>query len=177
MDEEEIRRKEEEELQKVLEMSLHDKGGRGASTWAASGSSSSSRPGPSASNASAHTAQPSRSPSYPKPETQRHSPPASIAKPTSPVRDSNSSASSIKSASSTNNVTRVRALHTFDPTVAGELGFEKGDIIKVTDRAYENWWRGQLKGRTGIFPVNYVVCVYFLAVKYFFTYELTGTIA
>ena len=56
-----------------------------------------------------------------------------------------------------NIVTRVRALHTFEPTEAGELAFEKGDIIKVVDRGYKDWWRGQLKGRTGIFPVNYVV--------------------
>lgn len=55
-------------------------------------------------------------------------------------------------------VTRVRALHTFEPTEPGELAFEKGDIIKVVDRGYKDWWRGQLKGRTGIFPVNYVVC-------------------
>lgn len=54
-------------------------------------------------------------------------------------------------------VTRVRALHTFEPTEQGELAFEKGDIIKVVDRGYKDWWRGQLKGRTGIFPVNYVV--------------------
>ena len=57
-----------------------------------------------------------------------------------------------------NIVTRVRALHTFEPTEPGELAFEKGDIIKVVDRGYKDWWRGQLKGRTGIFPVNYVVC-------------------
>lgn len=56
-----------------------------------------------------------------------------------------------------NIVTRVRALHTFEPTEPGELAFEKGDIIKVVDRGYKDWWRGQLKGRTGIFPVNYVV--------------------
>ena len=57
-----------------------------------------------------------------------------------------------------NIVTRiVRALHTFEPTEAGELGFEKGNIIKVVDRGYKDWWRGQLKGHTGIFPVNYVV--------------------
>ena len=56
-------------------------------------------------------------------------------------------------------VTRVRALHTFDPTEAGELAFEKGDVIKVVDRGYKDWWRGQLKGRTGIFPVNYVVSI------------------
>ena len=61
-----------------------------------------------------------------------------------------------------NIVTRVRALHTFEPTEAGELAFEKGDIIKVVDRGYKDWWRGQLKGRTGIFPVNYVVCFMFL---------------
>jgi signal transducing adaptor molecule len=54
-------------------------------------------------------------------------------------------------------VTRVRALHTFEPTEAGELAFDKGDVIKVVDRGYKDWWRGQLKGRTGIFPVNYVV--------------------
>ncbi|KAJ7264385.1 hypothetical protein C8J57DRAFT_1031367, partial [Mycena rebaudengoi] len=53
-------------------------------------------------------------------------------------------------------VTRVRALHPFTPTEAGELGFEKGDVIKVVDRGYRDWWRGQLRGRTGIFPVNYV---------------------
>lgn len=60
-------------------------------------------------------------------------------------------------AASVNIVTRVRALHTFEPTEPGELAFEKGDIIKVVDRGYKDWWRGQLKGRTGIFPVNYVV--------------------
>ncbi|KAL4262752.1 Class E vacuolar protein-sorting machinery protein HSE1 [Pleurotus pulmonarius] len=59
-------------------------------------------------------------------------------------------------ATSVNIVTRVRALHTFEPTEPGELAFEKGDIIKVVDRGYKDWWRGQLKGRTGIFPVNYV---------------------
>ena len=54
-------------------------------------------------------------------------------------------------------VTRVRALHSFEPTESGELAFERGDIIKVVDRGYKDWWRGQLRGRTGIFPVNYVV--------------------
>ena len=54
-------------------------------------------------------------------------------------------------------VTRVRALHSFEPTEAGELAFDRGDIIRVVDRGYKDWWRGQLRGRTGIFPVNYVV--------------------
>ena len=54
-------------------------------------------------------------------------------------------------------MTRVRALHSFKPTEPNELAFEKGDVIKVVDREYTDWWRGQLRGRTGIFPVNYVV--------------------
>jgi signal transducing adaptor molecule len=54
-------------------------------------------------------------------------------------------------------VTRVRALHGFEPTEPNELAFEKGDVIKVVNREYKDWWRGQLRGRTGIFPVNYVV--------------------
>lgn len=72
--------------------------------------------------------------------------------------------SSSAMAENINIVTRVRALHTFEPTEAGELAFEKGDIIKVVDRGYKDWWRGQLKGRTGIFPVNYVVRVCFFSV-------------
>lgn len=54
-------------------------------------------------------------------------------------------------------VTRVRALHSFEPTEPNELAFERGDIIKVVNQEYKDWWRGQLRGRTGIFPVNYVV--------------------
>jgi hypothetical protein len=52
--------------------------------------------------------------------------------------------------------TRVRALRSFEPTESNELAFEKGDIIKVVNQGYKDWW-GQLGGRTGIFPVNYVV--------------------
>lgn len=51
---------------------------------------------------------------------------------------------------------RVRALYDFAPTEAGELPFQKGDIIRVLDSVYEHWWRGELKGEAGIFPVNYV---------------------
>jgi signal transducing adaptor molecule len=60
-------------------------------------------------------------------------------------------------APSLDTTSRVRALHNFEPADSGELAFEKGDVIKVVDRTHKDWWRGQLKGRTGIFPVNYVV--------------------
>ncbi|KAG0041900.1 ESCRT-0 subunit protein hse1 [Gryganskiella cystojenkinii] len=51
---------------------------------------------------------------------------------------------------------RVRALYDFEPTEAGELGFQKDDIIEVLATSYQDWWKGELYGRQGIFPVNYV---------------------
>src|SRR5262249_49837472 len=69
-------------------------------------------------------------------------------------------------------VTRVRALHKFEPTEPGELAFDKGDIIKVVDRGYKDWWRGQLRGKTGIFPVNYVVSIAFELRRFQFTEDL-----
>lgn len=97
-------------------------------------------------------------------QEQPATPIVTSASPTSPSPSSTavSSASALYgtgAAPSSAIVTRVRALHTFEPTEPGELAFEKGDIIRVVDRGYKDWWRGQLKGRTGIFPVNYVVRV------------------
>ncbi|KAG0210345.1 ESCRT-0 subunit protein hse1 [Mortierella sp. GBA30] len=53
-------------------------------------------------------------------------------------------------------VKRVRALYDFEPTESGELGFQKDDIIVVLATSYQDWWKGELYGRQGIFPVNYV---------------------
>ncbi|TFK39621.1 hypothetical protein BDQ12DRAFT_682099 [Crucibulum laeve] len=196
----EIRRKEEEELQRVLEMSMQDKGGRDvwAKEYSVAGSSSSAGPSSSAaagsssgraggsgagSSSAAYQAPryqsgyvPARTPSpkatvpvqssYTQPayNTASHSSPSahSTAAPQTssyspPAHHSSATPHSPTSATSNSGiVTRVRALHTFEPTEPGELAFEKGEIIKVVDRGYKDWWRGQLKGRTGIFPVNYV---------------------
>lgn len=172
----EIRRKEEEELQRVLEMSVQDKGGR--SQWAgyspAAGGSSSSRAGASSSNShlsankqstlaagssslaqnTYHSGYVPHTPSPTSSAPAASQAPATYTNANSPVP---STASGAQTTDSIPVVTRVRALHTFEPTEQGELAFEKGDIIKVVDRGYKDWWRGQLKGRTGIFPVNYVV--------------------
>ncbi|KZT70876.1 hypothetical protein DAEQUDRAFT_667046 [Daedalea quercina L-15889] len=163
----EVRRREEEELQRVLEMSMHDKGGR--PNWAEYSLASSNGAGGSGSNTNlpaTNGSQPSRQQSHTQTSYGGYVPSASPAvsaantSSTSTVTTiSASTTPSIPSASpqeSTPVVTRVRALHTFEPSEAGELAFEKGDIIKVVDRGYKDWWRGQLKGRTGIFPVNYV---------------------
>ncbi|KAE8234141.1 hypothetical protein CF326_g808 [Tilletia indica] len=53
-------------------------------------------------------------------------------------------------------VSRVRALYDFKASEQGELGFTKGDIIRVLYAVYDHWWRGELRGDVGIFPVNYV---------------------
>ncbi|KAJ6552741.1 hypothetical protein B0H19DRAFT_1295038 [Mycena capillaripes] len=171
-----IRRREEEELQRVLEMSVRDRGGRqpypfeteaaaaggssAASAYSSTYNNTSTSAGGSAGGAGgsayggANGAGGSASgggyaggyaPAAQQPQRERTPSPGpgeTITAPT-PIPDGAI-------------VTRVRALHPFTPTEAGELGFEKGDVIKVVDRGYRDWWRGQLRGRTGIFPVNYV---------------------
>lgn len=53
-------------------------------------------------------------------------------------------------------VSRVRALYDFVPSEPGELQFRKGDVIAVLESVYKDWWKGSLRGQTGIFPLNYV---------------------
>ena len=98
---------------------------------------------------------------YQQPQTQPQTQTQAIATTTAAPVAAAASGSAI--AENGNIVTRVRALHTFEAIEIGELAFEKGDIIKVIDQGYKDWWRGQLQGRTGIFPVNYVVCFSFVS--------------
>ena len=151
----EIRRKEEEELQRVLELSVQDKGGR--PQWSGYSLTSSEATGSKQSQVSSqpHQAPPAESGYVPasavppqirtqiNTATTPHPPAQELVSPVNPAPSAL--------------VTRVRALHSFEPTEAGELAFDRGDIIRVVDRGYKDWWRGQLRGRTGIFPVNYVV--------------------
>lgn len=52
--------------------------------------------------------------------------------------------------------TRVQALYSFEGQEADDLPFKVGDIIEVTGKEDDMWWRGVLHGRSGIFPMNYV---------------------
>ena len=48
-----------------------------------------------------------------------------------------------------------QASYAFAGTEVGDLSFSAGDIITVTSMDGE-WWTGTLKGKSGIFPANYV---------------------
>lgn len=62
----------------------------------------------------------------------------------------------VQSGTTAATVSRVRALYDFQPSEPGELQFKKGDIIAVLESVYKDWWKGSLRGQTGIFPLNYV---------------------
>ncbi|ORX61646.1 SH3-domain-containing protein [Hesseltinella vesiculosa] len=50
----------------------------------------------------------------------------------------------------------VEAIYDFNGANANDLSFKQGDIIEVLDRVNNDWWRGRLHGREGLFPCNYV---------------------
>eukprot|EP01134_Creolimax_fragrantissima_P005484 CFRG5484T1 len=51
---------------------------------------------------------------------------------------------------------RVKAIYTFEVQEEGELGFQAGDIVTLLDDGHPDWWKGELRGKTGLFPSNYV---------------------
>ena len=53
-------------------------------------------------------------------------------------------------------VRKVRAMYELDSNEQDELSFKKGDVIIVMEQVYRDWWRGSLRGKVGIFPLNYV---------------------
>ena len=122
-------------------MSVHDKGGRGQ--WseyslASSSATGSSTAAGSSSHAPAAPAPATNSSSTSHPTYGGYVPSTSPAVSTNDVSTGTSTGPhsanitssptpSIKSQDSTYIVTRVRALHTFEPTEPGELAFEKGE--------------------------------------------------
>ncbi|SJX64685.1 related to HSE1-Class E vacuolar protein-sorting machinery protein [Sporisorium reilianum f. sp. reilianum] len=143
-------RAEDEELRRALELSIQDQGGRSAwnsySTQQAEASGSSA---PAAATSSSSYAQPPTSQSSAAP-AQQHSTYTNGASSSAPSAQPAAAAATPAVAS------RVRALYDFSPTEPGELAFSRGEIIRVLDSVYEHWWRGEVRGEAGIFPVNYV---------------------
>ncbi|KAL1840889.1 hypothetical protein VTJ49DRAFT_7631 [Mycothermus thermophilus] len=122
------RQKEEEELQLALALSLQEEERKKKATQPAAAPSGSGS-GAAASTSAAPAQQQSTQQSAPHPV-----PPGTTAA----------------------TVSRVRALYDFVPSEPGELEFKKGDVIAVLESVYKDWWRGSLRGKTGIFPLNYV---------------------
>lgn len=50
----------------------------------------------------------------------------------------------------------AKALYTFKAHNAKELGFEKGDIVRIRKKVDGNWYEAESGGRVGICPVSYV---------------------
>lgn len=50
----------------------------------------------------------------------------------------------------------VVAVNDFDGEEDEDLGFRTGDVIEVIEDVDENWYRGRLSGKEGIFPKTFV---------------------
>jgi len=52
---------------------------------------------------------------------------------------------------------QYRAIAAYEASQEGDLWFNEGDIINVTDTSDpDGWWTGEIDGVTGVFPSNYV---------------------
>ena len=92
----------------------------------------------------------------PGPSAQPPGAPAELAAQTSGGPSQQVISQPVPSGTTAATVSRVRALFDFQPSEPGELQFRKGDTIAVLESVYKDWWKGSLRGQTGIFPLNYV---------------------
>jgi len=54
------------------------------------------------------------------------------------------------------NYPKCRAIYDYNACESDELSFKENDIIYIVKEDPSDWWNGILKGRTGLFPANYV---------------------
>ena len=51
---------------------------------------------------------------------------------------------------------KYTAVYTYTAQYEDELSFEAGDTVTVVNKDEADWWKGECKGKTGVFPSNYV---------------------
>ena len=66
----------------------------------------------------------------------------------------------------------AEALYDFEAENDAELAFREGDKITLLSRVDDNWFEGKNRGKTGLFPVNYVRVIVDLPWRH-----LTGSIS
>ncbi|XP_024147733.1 intersectin-2a isoform X2 [Oryzias melastigma] len=64
--------------------------------------------------------------------------------------------SSTKSSPSPLPVCQVIAMYDYTAANQDELSFSKGQLINILDKTNPDWWKGEVKGVTGLLPTNYV---------------------
>ena len=53
-------------------------------------------------------------------------------------------------------ISTCRALYAYEPQQEDELQLEPDDVVYVTEKMTDDWWKGELNGQLGIFPATYV---------------------
>lgn len=48
------------------------------------------------------------------------------------------------------------AAYDFAPEEEGEIELKRGDRIRMLDQSDSNWWKGEVRGKVGLFPATYV---------------------
>lgn len=51
---------------------------------------------------------------------------------------------------------RCQVLYEFAAEQSDQLSINPGDIINVTEKNTDGWWKGECSNRTGFFPGSYV---------------------
>jgi len=54
---------------------------------------------------------------------------------------------------------RCVARFDYEATEPEDLGFTAGEVIRLKERVGDEWLRGELSGKTGVFPVAFVEIV------------------
>lgn len=53
----------------------------------------------------------------------------------------------------------ARVTFDYDAENSDELTLKEGDMVEVLDQEEEGWWKGELYGKVGLFPSNFVELV------------------